>query len=216
MIALLLMALGCFGIAGYSIYKYRNEQNIANNAIDDFRSKMQNNNDPSPTNKPVDDQSDLINNENHEDQNDTDDNSLNKTPLSETIGVMSIPKISLNAPIALGTDEYTLKTHIGEYSTLDPLESEYGTTAFAAHSSVGTCGHCYFNRLEELEEGDRIYIEWNDGNTYEFSVYYVVAYEDKNQNYYYDDVEGQKTITLTTCTDGDPDVRTIVMARKEN
>lgn len=131
----------------------------------------------------------------------------------DTIGVMRISKISLEAPIAYGTDNWILKSHIGMYSSLDSIEELGGLAGFSAHSSVtGRCSHCYFDRVEELVEGDEIEIIWNDGNIYKYSVFYVCPNEDKTLNYYYTPVADKTTITLTTCTDGNPDVRTIIRA----
>ena len=131
----------------------------------------------------------------------------------DTIGVMYIPAINVEAPIGMGTTDKTIKTHIGQYSTLDGIDKEGGLAGFTAHSSrTGRCNHCYFERIEELSEGDLIQILSNDGHMYNYSVFYVCAYESKDLDYYYIPIEGKTTITLTTCTDGDPDVRTIVRA----
>ncbi len=83
---------------------------------------------------------------------------------------ISIPKIELEYVVLEGTDTVTLKKGAG-HESVTPLPGEEGRCTISGHRT--TYG-APFNRVDELEEGDLIYLETLDNESY---VYTVTALE---------------------------------------
>jgi sortase A len=83
------------------------------------------------------------------------------------IGILSIPKIDVMLPVVEGLTEENLK-----YA----LAHMYGSSAIGEEGSCCIFGHRsyaygkFFNRLDELEEGDAITIETAGGMLFEYAV----------------------------------------------
>ena len=181
---------------GYSIavplMQYNKEKNEADNQVKDFLQQIQE--------APADGEEEV-----------TSEYSFNGI----TMGVMTINKIDMTAPIAIGVDEVTLKTHIGVYPEYDPIGTNGGNTVFAAHSAIyGYCAHCFFHRLSEMEPGDVIEITWKNKHTYKYQVYEVLMNEDPDRTDIFERIKGKEVITLVTCTNGNSEVRTFIHAER--
>lgn len=118
-----------------------------------------------------------------------------KIPLHEDMeGMLIIDKIDLNLPILHGATEKNLKTTVASIENTGQL-GQIGNYAIAGHRNR-TYGR-NFNRLDELEEGDKI--EVNDGQKlYEYTVeekLYVLPEE----VWVLESNEVDKEITLVTC-----------------
>jgi LPXTG-site transpeptidase (sortase) family protein len=83
---------------------------------------------------------------------------------------ITIPKIELEYVVLEGTDSSTLKKGAG-HESITPLPGEMGRCTFSGHRT--TYG-APFNRVDELEEGDLIYLETLDERIY---IYKVTAQE---------------------------------------
>ena len=143
------------------------------------------------------------------------DNSTEYDLTGNTMGVITIPKIDVEAPVTVGIDELTLKSYAGIYPEYDPIGTEGGNTVMAAHSAIyGYCAHCFFHRLSELVPGDEIDVFWKNGVTYKYRVYEIFMNEDPNRTDVYDRVEGKEVLTLVTCTNGNSEVRTFLHAER--
>lgn len=125
------------------------------------------------------------------------------------VGVIEIDKINLKYPVGEGVDLGTLKFVIGHMPDTAPLNG-VGNAVMAGHRShsFGT----FFNRLDELENGDEIRITTADGRIITYEIYdkYLVEPTDlsvlKNNDEF-------RIITLITCDPViDPDKRLIVQA----
>jgi sortase A len=79
---------------------------------------------------------------------------------------ISIPKIELEYVVLEGTDTVTLKKGAG-HESVTPLPGEEGRCTISGHRT--TYG-APFNRVDELEEGDLIYLETQDNESYVYSV----------------------------------------------
>lgn len=79
---------------------------------------------------------------------------------------ISIPKIELEYVVLEGTDSVTLKKGAG-HESVTPLPGEEGRCTISGHRT--TYG-APFNRVDELEEGDLIYLETLDGKEYVYAV----------------------------------------------
>jgi len=79
---------------------------------------------------------------------------------------ISIPKIELEYIVQEGTDRETLKKAAG-HEPVTPLPGEEGRCTISGHRT--TYG-APFNRVDELEEGDLIYLESLDDRLYAYAV----------------------------------------------
>lgn len=113
----------------------------------------------------------------------------------KTIGRIEIPKIDVNIPILEGTSKANLKVGAGHLTGTSELGS-IGNAALAAHRS-----HTYgrmFNRLDEVEIGDKIKITTND-DSFEYTVYEILVVEPNDISVLYRSRE-DSVLTLITCT----------------
>lgn len=131
--------------------------------------------------------------------------------MNQVIGRIEIPKIKLSLPILEGTSSSNLNKGTGHLTGTN-LPGEVGNVVIAAHR-----GYSYgklFNRLEELDIGDDIIINYSNKN-YQYKVYKTMVVEPAdisvlNQN------SKDKVLTLITCTPlGEPTHRFIVHAVME-
>ena len=124
--------------------------------------------------------------ENHEDDN--------KEELASIIGLLKIPKISLEEAIREGSTDSVLSSALGHMEGT-ALPGEEGNCCIAGHRNY-TFGK-YFNRLNEIEIGDQIEIETYDSNLiYEVNDIFVV---EPTQVSVLSEIEGNN-LTLITCT----------------
>ena len=106
---------------------------------------------------------------------------------------MSIPKIEIEAIVGEGTDSQSLKNGPG-YETLTPLPGDEGRCTISGHRT--TYG-ATFNRLDELVNGDLIYLETiND----ELLTYIVTSMEIvRATDVWILEGTDKKELLLTTC-----------------
>lgn len=112
----------------------------------------------------------------------------------KTLGVMNIEKIDLRAPIAEGTELSVLKYSIGHMESTTSLGS-IGNSVVAGHRSHSY--GVYFNRLDELENGDEIVVETYSG-TYTYVVYEILIVEPDDVSVLRNSSE-YRVLTLVTC-----------------
>ena len=127
------------------------------------------------------------------------------------IGIIEIPKIKLKYPVAEGVDNVTLRFCIGHMPKTAGL-GEIGNSVLAGHRSHSFGD--FFNRLDELENGDTIWIKTKSSSTA------YTVYEKKRVNKKDLSVLSQKgndkVLTLITCELGvNPEERIIVKAKAE-
>lgn len=132
-------------------------------------------------------------------------NEVVDTPLitGDTIGVMRIPTIDLEAPIGFGVSAEVVNKQVGMYTTTDKFLTVGGNTGFAAHTSFrGGCSYCYFYHLRDVAMGDLIYIDYKDEKTYVFRVIDILNDEAIEADIAYNyKKEDRALITLSTCSD---------------
>lgn len=126
------------------------------------------------------------------------------------IGLIKIDKINLTLPIVDGTSENDLNNAAGRLEGTAKL-GEIGNAAIAAHR--GYSRGRLFNRLDEMEIGDKIKIQTKDSRL-EYEVYQVLIVEPTDLSVL-DNKEDQSIITLITCDPlYDATHRLIVHAKK--
>lgn len=110
------------------------------------------------------------------------------------IAIITIDKINLKLPVLEGATQENMKLAAAHMKETSPL-GEIGNAAVAAHRAM-TKGRL-FNRLNELEEGDRIIIDQKNERT-EYTVFRTLLVEPTDVSV----LRGSKTekiLTLITC-----------------
>ena len=115
-------------------------------------------------------------------------------PVSITDCLVRIPKINCTEPVKEGVDRNALAASLG-HEPETALPGEVGNCVIAGHRNY-TFGK-YFNRLNEVEIGDTIYIDTLD-DTYEYTVEEIKVVEPTDLSVL-DNTEDE-TLTLYTCT----------------
>lgn len=116
------------------------------------------------------------------------------SPEANIIGILTIPKINVKVAVAEGTGAKELKYTVGHFSqTAAPGQA--GNFAVIGHRSY-RFGQ-FFNRLDELEPGDRVTVKNAHGTyTYKITEAFVVEPEDT----WVLNSSESGVITLITCT----------------
>lgn len=126
------------------------------------------------------------------------DNSTTKSKdldmIKDVIGIITIPKINLEAAICQGIEIENLKYAVGHFPGT-PLPEKKGNFCIAGHRSY-TYGE-FFNRLDELETGDEIIVK-TETNQYKYKVYEKKVVEPFEISVL--DNTKSSIITLVTCT----------------
>lgn len=149
-----------------------------------------------------------------ENENEANFSSESETILRNTLGILEIEKINLKLPILRGTSKAILRVGAGLLDGTAGI-GELGNTVLTAHRSH-TYGR-FFNRLDEMEPGDRITISTKDGELYHYVVYRTLIVEVGDTSIFEAD-EGDRILTLYTCDplySVNPVNRLIVQARLE-
>ncbi|SDJ98673.1 class D sortase [Natronincola ferrireducens] len=125
-----------------------------------------------------------------------EETTIKQTPKSQQklIGSIEIKKINLRMPVLAGTSDTNLNRGAGHLTGTD-LPGEIGNAAIAGHR-----GRSYgrlFNRLDELEVGDEIVVNTNEGS-FRYTVYEKKLVEPTdlsvlNRN------NRERVLTLITC-----------------
>ena len=123
---------------------------------------------------------------------------------NDIIGILKIPKLSVEAPIKDGTSQEVIRTSIGHF-----VESDYwnGNVALASHNS-GTNAH-YFEKINELNTDDEIEYMTKCG-TRKYKVKSIQKIESTDWSMVEKNENQENTITLITCISGKPNYRLCV------
>ncbi|WP_202407283.1 class D sortase [Pseudalkalibacillus hwajinpoensis] len=114
-----------------------------------------------------------------------------KAKTGEKIGELTIPQLGYLYPIYWGTDEQTLKQGVGMYDTaFTTLPNQAGHTALAGHRDT------VFDGLDQLKEGDRLYLTLDD-TTYEYQIRKTWITDEHDRSVIVK--KNSPTLTLTTC-----------------
>lgn len=177
-VGIVLFALGFLGLISIFTYKYigekKNEELINSFQLD----------------KTIDDTSidtEVIS------ESTSDEENLFK---QEVIAIVNIPKVGIRYPVVPGTDPETLRKSLGYFEGTG-LPGEVGNFCVAGHRNSSYAR--YFNRLDEVKEGDEIIVETrNDEFTY-IVTNTMKIHESQTEIL---DTSDKKMITLITCTNG--------------
>lgn len=123
-----------------------------------------------------------------------DDEATKEYDLASVMGLLIIPKISLEEAIREGSTSSVLSSSLGHMEGT-ALPGEAGNCCIAGHRNY-TFGK-YFNRLNEMEIGDLIEIETYDAD-YTYKVYDIFVVEPTELSVL-NEIKGNN-LTLITCT----------------
>lgn len=116
----------------------------------------------------------------------------------DTMCSLSIPKISLNLPVAHGTNSDELDYELGHmYGSSLPWGGEDTHSVIAGHSGLKSAD--LFTYLNRMEEGDKFYISVLD-EVHEYTVDEITTVLPDEEAPYLQVVDGQDLCTLYTCT----------------
>ena len=121
-------------------------------------------------------------------------------------GKIEIPKIKLNYPVLARATEASLEVGVG--ISYGPGLNQVGNTVIYGHNYKDKT---FFSDLDELSNGDAIYITDNSGNRQRYKIYNIYTTSPSDLEYANRDTAGKKEITLSTCTD-DVQARLIIWA----
>lgn len=177
-VGIVLFALGFLGLISIFTYKYigekKNEELINSFQLD----------------KTIDDTS--IDTEVISESTSDEENLLKQ----DVIAIVNIPKVGIRYPVVPGTDPETLRKSLGYFEGTG-LPGEVGNFCVAGHRNSSYAR--YFNRLDEVKEGDEIIVETrNDEFTY-IVTNTMKIHESQTEIL---DTSDKKMITLITCTNG--------------
>ncbi|WP_243122215.1 class D sortase [Clostridium thermarum] len=113
---------------------------------------------------------------------------------NKAIAILEIPRIELTVAVVQGTEPKDLKYAVGHFENT-AMPGENGNFCVAGHRSYTYSE--YFNRLDELEKGDKIIAKTEKG-TFEYEVYEKTVVEPTEVAVL--EPTKEATITLVTCT----------------
>lgn len=123
---------------------------------------------------------------------------------NDIIGILKIPRLSIEAPIKDGTSQEIMRTSIGHF-----VESDYwnGNVSLASHNG-GTNAH-YFEKINKLKADDEIEYITKYG-TRKYKVKSIQKIESTDWSLVQKNDGKENTITLITCINGKPKLRLCV------
>jgi len=113
----------------------------------------------------------------------------------KTVGKIEIPKLNIKKYILEETTEESLKA--GVTKTYGPKANEIGNFCISGHNYVQT-----FGRLKELEIGDKIFLTDTYNKKVEYQVYKTYKVNPTDTSCLNQETNGEREITLITCTLG--------------
>lgn len=127
------------------------------------------------------------------------------------VGTMRIPAINLEYPIVEETSTTALeKALVALYPNGDNL-NQPGNTVIIGHNYRN--GQ-FFSNLKKLSNGAKIYVTDFRGKSITYEVYNKFEASSTDPSFYARDTNGLPELTLSTCTDTNNDLRTIIFAKQ--
>ena len=123
---------------------------------------------------------------------------LNPSKDYDMMCTMSIPKISLNLPVAHGTSGVNLYYELGHmYGTSLPWGGDNTHSVITGHSGLKSAD--LFTNIHKLEKGDKFYIYVLD-EIHEYTVDRILTVLPSEESQYLQVEDGKDLCTLYTCT----------------
>lgn len=113
----------------------------------------------------------------------------------QTVGKIKIPKLEIEKYVLAETTEETLKAAVTK--TYGPKANEIGNFCISGHNYTQT-----FGRLKELEIGDKILLTDTYNRELTYQVYKIYKVDPTDTSCLSQETNGEREITLITCTLG--------------
>ena len=215
-IILVILIIGILVGIGFLVYNYvikpRSDENRTIEAIADFDKVVEENN--NEQNKGESDQN-LENLIAPPDNSSTSSGTTNKKIYYEgyvMIGYITIPKTNVKLPILDSYDPQAIEIAVATTYPSNPKLNEPGNVVIAGHNRKN--GQLFSNN-KKLSVGDKILIKDTTGRELTYTIYQKFQTTDTDTSFYTRSTNGIPEITLSTCTDANNNIRTIILARAE-
>ena len=210
LVIVIIAILGLLGFLGYDWYQKYFLENDAEKFVQDYANNNQGSSDDGKDNSSNENATNPIDSIEKVDNNATSGNSKPQYKGFNVIGTMEIPAINFSYPI--------LEAPPSKKAIETSVAMLYGAGVNQVGNTV-IIGHNYRNGLffsnnKKLNNGDKIYIKDNDGNTLTYTIYNKFETTPEDTSFYQRDTNGKPEVTLSTCTD-DSKARLIILARAE-
>lgn len=200
----IILVFAVLGFWGFEIYKKYYIKKDANDAVDEFDSRL----------NKGDDTSNLLTNVTLN-VNGLDENALDNPKLAKMtykgftmVGTIEIPKINLKYPVLARVSKASMEKSVG--IAYGPGLNKVGNTVIMGHNyRNGT----FFSNLYKLVNNDEIYITDESETKIKYLVYNIYETRAEDFDYASRDTAGKREISLSTCTD-DVQGRIIIWAKE--
>lgn len=172
-------------IIGWGFYMNYEGKKAKNDLLESFRRDL----------KAMEQWEQTSGDENSDDSSNNQDKPSRPTTNSKAIAMIEIPKIDLLVPVVEGTNPEDIKYAVGHFKDTD-MPGTTGNFAVAGHRSYTF--NEYFNRLDELENGDTVKVTTIDGKQYTYEVFEKLVVLPEETSVLMSTKE--PIITLVTCT----------------
>ena len=125
------------------------------------------------------------------------------------LGKISIPKINVYYPVIYETTDEYLK--IAPTKLYGPNINEVGNFCIIGHNYKN---EKFFSNLSKLENGDRVILTNNNGNSKKYNVYDKYKINENDLSCLTQETEGKVEVTLITCTNNKKE-RLVVKCQEE-
>ena len=210
LVIVIIAILGLLGFLGYDWYKNYFLENDAEKFVQDDANKNQSSSDEGQNTTSDENATNPIDSIEKVDNSSTSGNSKPQYKGFNVIGTMEIPATNFSYPI--------LEAPPSKKAIETSVAMLYGAGVNQVGNTV-IIGHNYRNGLffsnnKKLNNGDKIYITDNDGNTLTYTIYNKFETTPEDTSFYQRDTNGKPEVTLSTCTD-DSKARLIILARAD-
>ncbi len=210
LVIVIIAILGLLGFLGYDWYKNYFLENDAEKFVQDYANNNQSSSDEGQNTTSDENATNPIDSIEKVDNSSTSGNSKPQYKGFNVIGTMEIPATNFSYPI--------LEAPPSKKAIETSVAMLYGAGVNQVGNTV-IIGHNYRNGLffsnnKKLNNGDKIYITDNDGNTLTYTIYNKFETTPEDTSFYQRDTNGKPEVTLSTCTD-DSKARLIILARAD-
>ncbi len=210
-IVLVIVIIGIVGTVGYFVYDMyavKAKNNKAQEAIDEFSVRKEFDEGKEKENDPAQNPLDEIN------SLETDKTTPEKTYMEgyEVMGVIEIPKTGIKYPILSEVTKKSLETSIAIlYPERSPL-NQPGNITIVGHNYRRK--GVFFSDNKKLSKGDLIDITDQTNTKVTYEIYDIFQADTTYADYMVRDTGGAREISLSTCTDHDPNTRLVILAKE--
>ena len=209
LVVIIVAIIGLGGYLGYSYYKSYTIGNDADRYVSTFVEEVANTTNTTNSTEDIGSISENIS------AAETGSNNSNKTQTYKgfnVLGTIEIPKTNVKYPVLEGpASNNKIEVAVAVQYPLNTNLNTSGNIVIAGHNyRNGT----FFSDNKKLSNGDKIYITDLNGDKVEYKIYNIFTTKTNDNSFYNRDTEGNREITLYSCTD-DLTERLIIEARAE-